>query len=138
MSAIVPAAIPSMAIGSVALILGLISIGGDLQAKRQDVKSLNQFQSIEQQRARREIAKFEADKAIAQAAEKNRVSAPKELIISDYVKNPTRPQLDWHTAVNPSDCVAIFDRFRRQVGWAYGGQYYPIENAKNLCNEVNP
>jgi hypothetical protein len=137
MSAIVPAAIPSMAIGGISLILGLISLGGDLQARRQDVQSMNQFQRVEQQRARREIAKFEADKAIAKAAEENRVSTPQELIISNYVKNPVRPELDWNTAVNPNDCVAVFDRFRQRIGSAYGGQYYPIENAKNLCNEVN-
>lgn len=135
---IVPAAIPSMAIGGVSLLLGLISLGGDLQARRQDVQSVNQFQRVEQQRVEREIAKFEADKAIAKAAEENRVSRPQELIINDYVKNPTRPNLDWSTAVNPNDCVEIYDRFRQRVGTAYGGQYYPIENAKNLCNEVNP
>ena len=118
--------------------MGLISLGGDLQSKRQTAQSVNQFQQTQQERAQREIAKFEADKAIAEAAEKNRISAPKELIITDYVKNPTRPQLDWNTVVNPNDCVIIRDRFRRQVGWAYGGEYYPLENAKNLCNEVNP
>lgn len=138
MNTIVGEAIPSIAIGGVALILGLISIGGDLQSKRQMVREANQFQQSESLRVEREIAKFEADNAIAKAAEKNWISAPKELIINDYVKNPMRPQLDWNTVVNPNDCVIIRDRFRQQVGWAYGGEYYPIENAKNLCNEVNP
>jgi hypothetical protein len=135
--AIVPAAIPSMAIGGIALILGVISLGGDLQAQRQEVRSLNQFQAIEQQRTQQEIAKLKADKAIADAAEKNRITAPKQLILSNYTKNPVRPQLNWNSAVNPHDCVAVFDRFRQRIGTAYGGQYYPIENAKNLCNEVN-
>ncbi|MDY6941313.1 MAG: hypothetical protein SWY16_27115 [Cyanobacteriota bacterium] len=138
MNTIVPAAVPSMAIGGVALILGLISLGGDLQSKRQVVRQVDRFQQSESLRAQREITKLEADKAIARAAEKNRISAPKELIITDYVKNPTRPELDWNTVVNPNDCVIIRDRFRQQVGWAYGGQYYSIENVKNLCNEVNP
>ena len=137
MNTVVPAAVPSMAIGGVALILGLISLGGDLQSKRHALRQANQFQQSESLRAQREITKFEADKAIARAAEKNRISAPKELIITDYVKNPTRPELDWNTVVNPNDCVIIRDRFRQHVGWAYGGQYYPLENAKNLCNEVN-
>ena len=135
--AIVPAAVPSMVVGGVSLLFGLISLGGDLQARRQDVRSVNQFQRVEQQRVEREIAKFEADKAIAKAAQENQVTAPKQLIVEGYVKNPIRPNLDWSSAVNPNDCVEIYDRFRQRVGTAYGGQYYPIENAKNLCNEVN-
>ncbi len=136
MSSVLPAAIPSIAIGGISCLLGLLSIGGELQAQHHTANEIAEFRTLEQQRVAQESTKMQADKAIADAAQKSRITIPKQLILSNYTKNPQRPQADWNTISNPSDCVEIYDRFRLRVGTAYGGVYYPIENAKNLCSEV--
>jgi hypothetical protein len=136
MSSILSPAIPSMAIGGFSFLVGMLSVGGNLQAQHRAANEMAEFRTLEQQRVSQETTKMEADRAIAEAAQRNKVAAPKQLILSDYTKNPQRPQLDWKAIVNPNDCVEIYDRFRSRVGTAYGGVYYPIENAKNLCHEV--
>lgn len=136
-SFIVRGSIPSVLIGAVSILLGVATIGGDLHSQKVAVANVSRFQRIQQDRAQKEIAKLEADRAIADAAEENQVATYQEFQVTDYIKNPTPPRMDWSTSVNPNDCVVVRDKFRKLVGWAYGGHFYSSDEYSSLCDEVS-
>lgn len=121
-------------------ICALLNIGAIAILAAADVRPRQEAWQLSQQQnaliqgdAAIEQQRIEAQRALADAHNRNGIAHVEQLILSDYTAGQPLPPLDWQNIVNPAQKTCIFDKHRRYIGYAYAGGFFSVQQFPGDC-----